>query len=357
MSSKRVRPPTILDVAHQARVSKSTVSNVIRGAAGVSGPTQAKVLAAIRRMQYRPNALARQLVQRRTSIFGIVVGDLANPFYAEMAKYVADHAAARGYQVMFCNTRVDEAAELAAIESLLQHRVAGIVFLSYARSPSHARRVIGDRVPVVFLTCRSPWGDVVTGNDHAGGFLATQHLIRLGHRQIGYLCNPIAEDLADQERRAGFVKAMELNHLIPTVLRWQCAPDLVSRSNVAMPLASVLHGPRRVTAIFAANDLSAVEVLDRADRLGIGVPRELSVVGFDDVMVAGLRRINLTTVAQPKDMLARTAVEVLAGRIEGTVRGKAVRKIVEYELVVRGSTASLAEEEVAENCARGAAAG
>ena len=126
------KPPTILDVARRAGVSKSTVSNVIRGIRSITPETQLKVTKAIEELGYRPNILARQMVHQRTTIFGVVVGDLANPFYAEMAKQIERSAAARGYRVMFCNTQGEETAEMAGLEGLLEQRVAGIIFLAYA---------------------------------------------------------------------------------------------------------------------------------------------------------------------------------------------------------------------------------
>ena len=145
--------PTILDVARRANVSKSTVSNVVRGIRGVAAAKRARVLEAIEALGYRPNILARQLVQRRTTIFGVVVGDLGNPFHAEMAKQVERHASARGYRTMFCNARAEEAAELAGIQSLLEYRVAGILFLAHTGASTRAREFVEGVVPTVFVTC------------------------------------------------------------------------------------------------------------------------------------------------------------------------------------------------------------
>ena len=127
-SRREQKPATIHDVARLAQVSKSTVSNVIREVSGVSPETRDRVLEAIRVLAYRPNVVARQLVQQRTSLLGIVIGDLGNPFYAEMAKLIESFATARGFQLMFCNTQVDENTELAGIRSLIEHRVAGTRF-------------------------------------------------------------------------------------------------------------------------------------------------------------------------------------------------------------------------------------
>src|SRR5262249_42710814 len=118
------KPPTILDVAKRAGVSKSTVSNVIRGVRTIKPKTKLKVTRAIEELGYRPNILARQMVHQRTTIFGVVVGDLANPFYAEMAKQIERSAATRQYRVMFCNTQGEQAVEIAGIEGLLEQRVA-----------------------------------------------------------------------------------------------------------------------------------------------------------------------------------------------------------------------------------------
>ncbi len=128
------------------------------------------------------------------------------------------------------------------------------------------------------------------GDGH-GAWLATEHLLSLGHRRITYFADPIAEDPADCERQAGFAATMRKAGLQPVVLRWQSAPDRVLRDGQAMTLAAMLSGTNRPTAIFAANDLTAIEVLDAVDRLGIPVAGQLSVIGFDDLVLAGLARL------------------------------------------------------------------
>jgi LacI family transcriptional regulator len=337
------KPPTILDMAKAVGVSKSTVSNVVRGAAGVAPATRARVLEAVGRLGYLPNVVARQLVQRRTNVLGIVVGDLANPFYAEMAKLIERNAAEEGYRVMFCNTEVADEVDVTGLESLVEHQVAGVVFLSYLAGSGRARRLVEGRMPALFVTCSAEWGDVVAGDDSHGAWLATEHLLSLGHRRIAYFADPIAEDPADRERQASFAATMLKAGLEPVSLRWQSAPDRVLRNGQETTLETLLRGDDRLTAIFAANDLTAIEVLDSADRLGIAVPGQLSVVGFDDLMLAGLARINLTTIAQPKNTLARLAVQTIAARIRGALAGPRVRQIVDFSLVVRGSTAKPTE--------------
>jgi LacI family transcriptional regulator, galactose operon repressor len=335
----RARHPTISDVAAAAGVSKSTVSNVIRGVPTVRPVTREHVLRRIDELGYEPNAHARQLVMQRPTVFGVVVGDLANPFYAEMAKQIERAAAVRGYHSMFCNTQGDEDTELRGIQSLLQYRVAGILFLAYAGDAERARRAAAGRVPAVFVTCTADWGDVVGGDDRDGASKVTQHLIDLGHRRIAYFTDPIVEDAADRDRQEGYRLVLERAGFKPASFRWErpahkrASPD---RNDAQMD--TLLRDG--YTAVFSSNDLGAIELLEYADRLGIKVPEKLSVAGFDDVLMAGMARINLTTVRQPQEELARLAVETLAARAIGELTGAPLRRTVELELVIRGSTAA-----------------
>jgi DNA-binding LacI/PurR family transcriptional regulator len=334
--TKPARPATIHDIAKLAKVSKSTVSNVIRGARGIAPKTKDRVQAAIETLGYRPNVLARQLVQQKTNVLGMVIGDLSNPFFSEMAKRIEIHASNRGYRTMFCNTQIDEHLELAGLRSLLDYRVAGIIFLAYAGDAESAELIVESGVPAVFVTCSADWGDVVSVDDEKGARLATEHLIQLGHRRIAYVADPTVEDAADEARQAGYGKAIEKAGLEKAVFHWLGHDGKALKE---APIEDVLLGEDRFTAIFSSNDLGAIELLECADQLGIRVPTDLSIVGYDDVMLAGLRRINLTTVAQPKEMMAQLAVNTVVARIEGELPGGNLRQIVECQLVVRGSTA------------------
>ena len=336
------KPPTIFEVAALAGVSKSTVSNVIRGVDGVSARTRERVLEAVDRLGYRPNALARQIVAQRTTMLGVLVGDLDNPFYAEMAKLIERWAFRHGYTAMFCNIEGDDHLAVAGVEALLEQRVAGIVFLAFfGRSPAIAE-LLRRRVPVVFVGLREDWGDSVAVSDGAGARLATQHLIDLGHRRIAYLTTPAVEHRADRARHSGYREALRRAGLEPRpVVRWAPGSEGARIGGRLAPLTDVLVGPDRPTALFVSNDLGAIALLEFTDRHGQRVPEDLSVVGFDNVTLAGLSRISLTTVAQPLDELARLGIERLVARIEAGAEhddDRARVTTVPVELVVRGST-------------------
>lgn len=338
------RPPTIFDVAFRAGVSKSTVSNVVRRSSGVSDATRRRVQMAIDQLGYRPNVLARQLVQQRTSILGVVVGDLANPFFAEMAKSVERHAAARGYTAMFCNTEGDGASELAGVETLLEYRVAGIIFLRFSGDPRTMQETLEQKVPVVFLSCKAGWGDVVSVDDFRGGQLGTDHLIEAGHRRIAFVSIPELEDESDISRWQGCCDALLRARLnAPLRIQWSPPSDHAEVDGVERQLVEVFRGSGRTTAAFASNDVAAIYLQEFADRVNLHVPQDLSIVGFDDVPMAGLARIALTTVAQPRDELARLGIATITDRIEGKLEGPPRTTLVPVDLVTRRSTSPPAD--------------
>ena len=333
------KPPTILDVASEAGVSKSTVSNVVRGLPGVSESTRLRVQTAMKELGYRPNVLARQLVQQRTNILGVVVGDLANPFFAEMAKMVERQAVIRGYTAMFCNTEGDSASEVAGVETLLEYRVAGIIFLAFSGESRTMRETLEHQVPVVFLGCHADWGDVVSVDDVRGGRLATNHLIDAGHKRIAYVSVPELEETSDLGRLQGYSEALHEARLGPPIrIGWSPPSDRAAVDGVDRKLLDVFAGADRVTAVFASNDFAAIYLQEFADRFELRVPRDLSIVGFDDVAMAGLARIALTTVAQPREEMARLGIAAIADRIEKKLKGPPRTTLVGVNLVERMST-------------------
>ena len=332
------RPPTLIDVAQSAGVSPSTVSNVVRGSDVVAARTRRRVLTAIAELGYRPNALARHLLAGRATTIGIIARDLRNPFFAEMASLVEREVAGFGFATMFCATDGDPEREEQAIELMLDHRVTGLVILSFLGRPELIATRINDQIPVVFVAAEEPWADSVTVDEHRGGEIVARHLIELGHRRLAFI-GPQQPDRADARRLEGFLRAAADAGLQPTVVAWDPPDGQPSIDGVAVEWASILAGAGPRTGIFAANDFAAIDLLDVADALGVRVPEALSVVGFDDVDMARLRRINLTTVSQPRDSLVRLGVGALLGRIDGRITGAPHVTQASVALTIRGSTA------------------
>jgi DNA-binding LacI/PurR family transcriptional regulator len=334
------KAPTIHDVAAAAGVSKSTVSNVVRGADDVSSATRARVLAAIDLLGYTPNAIARQFVRQRTTILGVLVGDLSNPYYAQMAQVAERAAFGHGYTAMFCNIEGAEDIALAGVETLLEHRVAGIVFLAYiSRTDQLEEALRRAGVPIAFLGLSEQWGDSVGPQDAQGGRLATEHLIGLGHRRIAYVRTPLVERSGDRARHGGYRAAMRaagLEALLP--MTWGPGASTIHCGRASMKLSDALRGPEAPSALFVSNDIGAIAMLEACENERLKVPQHISIVGFDDIAIAGLHRISLTTVAQQLDFQAERAVSLLLERIHDP--GLPPRHTsVPVELRVRQSTA------------------
>jgi LacI family transcriptional regulator len=333
--------PTILDVAEIAGVSKSTVSNVVRGADNVSLELRRRVLEAIAQIGYRPNVVARNLVRRRTSTVGVVVGDLANPFYSELAKLVELRASDAGYATMICNTDGRAASEEARIESLFEQRVAGLMMLQFSGDRSIVGEVLAHGVPLVVVSCWEERTDCVAVDDCEAAALGVRHLVELGHRRIAYLSSGLVEDSTDRARCAGYRNALAAAGLAADglALRWERPGYLRSDPGFRAALTRVLSRPEPPTAFFASNDLVAIDLIETLEELGHRVPADVSVVGFDDIAIAGLARVSLTTVAQPRGELARLGTELLIRRVEGAEDLPVEQVKLAATLVVRGSTA------------------
>ena len=342
IAKARRRPsPTILDVAEATGLSKSTVSNVIRGSGQVSPETRRRVLEAVADLGYRPNALARNLVQQRTSTIGIVVGDLSNPVYSELAKLVEQRASNMGFSAMICNTDGHTPSEAARIESLLEHRVAGIVMLQFSGEGAIVGELREQGVPLTVVSCWVEHADCVSIDDTAGAELAVDHLIELGHRRIAYLSSGLVEAKTDGFRFDGYRRALAHGGLEmgeELVLRSEEPPYLRSDRDLQADVERVLDGRDPPTAFFVSNDLVAVDLIETLEEGGVQVPADVSVVGFDDIAIAGLARVSLTTIVQPRDELARLGMELLMRRIEGGDGLPLEQVRLEPVLVVRSST-------------------
>ena len=320
LRNSRRADPTIVDVAEQAGVSKSTVSNVIRQPERVLPATRRRVLAAIAALGYRPNAVARNLVRRQTNTLGVVVGDLGNPFYSELSKLIEQRASEAGYATMICNTDGRLASEAARIDSLLEQRVAGIMMLQFSGERAILGELLAQGLPLVVVSCWDERSDCVAVDDVEAVALAVGHLVELGHRRIAYLSSGLVEPSTDRARFAGYARALAAAGIAPQpelVLHWERPAYLRSDGDVPRALDRVIEQPQPPTAFFGSNDLVAIDLLEALEELGLRVPDDVSVVGFDDIAISGLARVSLTTVAQPRDELARLATELAVRRIEG----------------------------------------
>ncbi len=329
-------PVTMDDVAARSGVSTATVSRVLADSAPVSPETRERVLTAARELDYRPSGIARALKRRETRTLGLVVTDITNPFYPQLVHAVEGAAHGRGYGIVLANGGGDPVRELAHLDLLVERRVDGIVIVSSRMTRRHAERLRNASVPTVLVndTVAGSGLPTVSTAHRRGARLATEHLVALGHRQIGHIGAPV-DQAASGQRRQGVRDALRAAGLDdPLVVIGDGGVTGGARATESLIGSGV-------TGIVAYNDLTAIGALRALRRAGIGVPEVISVVGFDDIDLAAWTDPPLTTVRQPTDALGSWAVEHLADILAGNaVNGTSPPVLLEPTLVVRDSTAA-----------------
>lgn len=325
------------DVAKRAGVSASTVSHVMNGTRNVSEETREGVLLAIRELEYRPNLLAKGLKTRKTFTVGLLISDIQNPFFTSVVRGVEDVALSRGYHLFLCNTDEDQAREDEYITELVKKRVDGLIVASSAPRYNHASRLQAENVPFVFMD-REVEGvdaDAICVDNRRGMRLIAEHLAALGHERIAMISGPL-DRVSGHEPYRGLKEALEE---IGSVLDDSLVRFGDFRTSSGQEGATELLGiSPHPTALVTANNQMTLGALLAIREMGMRVPEDVSVVGFDDAEWAPLVSPPLTTLAQPTYELGVGAMKLLLDRIEGS-DGDMKRVLLEPDLMVRRSTA------------------
>ncbi len=329
---------SITEVAREARVSTATVSHVINNTRYVSEEVRARVMLAIEQCRYYPNAHARSLASGRSKVIGLVISDIANPFFPELVKAIEEAAFERGYDIFLSNTNYDPERTSHYVQRFIERKVAGVAVMTSEMKKELIDELSHRKVPVVFLDVGEAGMQMSNLRvDYEEGIeQAILHLVALGHRRIAYISGKV--DIRSSRRRLeAFQKTMR--QLFPDV------PELIFYGNFK------IEGGQRAaneilatgvdnlpTAVIAANDLTAIGAISQFESAGLNVPRDISVVGFDDIDFAALTRPALTTISLPRNELGRRAVEMLIRILENPEeRGVEIR--IPTNLVIRQSTA------------------
>jgi LacI family transcriptional regulator len=329
---------TIKDIANRAGVSTATVSYVINGTRFVSPELHDRVMSAVIELDYRPNAVAQSLRQKRTRTIGLIVPDNSNPFFAEVAKGVEDAGYEAGVSVMLCNSDGTFDRELRYLKLLRDKQVEGVIFIATTPEVDHLAGTVERRIPAVVFYRTVPQFDVDTlvVDNFGGGCLATRHLIELGHDRIACVA-PASVDSPSSLRVSGFRRAMEDAGLV-------IDEDLIFHGDNRFAggrdgAEHLLGTGKPFTALFAGNDVMALGAIRTFQLRGLSVPGDVSVVGFDGIALGDFVTPSLTTVLQPRYEAGRTAFRLLRERIEEGYAGPPRASELEIRLVVRESTA------------------
>lgn len=324
---------TIRDVAREAGVSIKTVSRVLNDEPRVAPQTTSRVAGAAARLGYEPNELARGLKGRRTRTVGLIIADVSNPFFADCCKAIEQTLAARGYALILCSSAEDPDSERAYVELLSRRRVDGLLVTPAPHGEGHLRREVSAGLPVVAFD-RPAEGvktDTVVVSNRDGAQKATRHLISHGHERIAF----IGDDehiYTARKRLEGYSQAMREAGLEP-------AHRLGSGAIPSAKEAATrfMEDARGATAFLGGNSLITAGILHALEDASARIPEEAAVVGFDDFQLLSALRPGLTVVRQPTELLGRTAAGMLLDRLDGSETVGPRRKVLNTELLIRGS--------------------
>jgi LacI family transcriptional regulator len=325
------------DIARRLQISQSTVSRALRGDPRVAPETRAPVLKAAREMNYTPNLAARTLITRKTGTVGVVVSDITNPFYPELLEILHNEFALAGYRTVLFNERTDASAEQHLAHLVNGAAADGIAYVSATLGSPLPGRPGG--VPIVLVNRYLDDGDIdtVVSDNYRGGQLVAEAMIALGHRRVAIIAGP-ENTTTSRDRERGFREQLKASGIaFDESLR---RVGQFSHHSGYQWCLDLLASAPRPTAVFAANDVIAFGALDAARRVGVRVPSELSIVGFDDIDMAGWEGFDLTTVRQPLAELGRAAVSLLIERIESGGDLPPRRRVFPVGLVRRDTLAA-----------------
>jgi LacI family transcriptional regulator len=333
-------PVSIREVAAHAGVSVGTVSNVLNRPDVVAEPTRSRVQAAIKQLGFIRNESARQLRAGRSRTVGLVVLDVANPFFTDVARGVEDEASESGLAVILCNSDDQQTKETHYLELLEEHRVQGILITPVSGAYERLARLQRRGTPVVLLDSRSPTRGQcsVSVDDVLGGDIAVTHLLEARHERIAFVGGPMTiRQVAD--RREGAIRALERSGLRGDQLQViETAALNVPAGKLAGAEIAGMPPGRRPTSVFCANDLLALGVLQEMTASRIRVPDSISIVGYDDIDFAAAAAVPLSSVRQPRHLLGRTAAQLLLDEALGEASHQHRQVVFEPELVIRQSS-------------------
>jgi DNA-binding LacI/PurR family transcriptional regulator len=333
---------TIKDVAKEARVSIATVSRVINNLDRVKSTTRKKVEDAIEKLQFNPNQIARTMINGETKSVGLIVPHLSNDYWSQVAESIQEELWQLGYTVMLCTTSVVENPvdrEIAFLKNFIQRNVDGIIFgtlrdFSSFEHPDIKEILSTEQVAIVAFDQKIPGISQVNGDHMYGAQIAVEHLIKLGHTQIAY----IGGTLTNPDRELGYRNAHVMNNLVvneSTIKRGSATYEFGYSS-----ILELLNSKEEFTALFCGNDLIAIGAMQAIESMGLKVPDDIAIIGYDDINLSSMIKPALTTIRQPIKKMAKSAVDLLIEMIENRtlLENNPKTLMFQMELVTRESS-------------------
>jgi len=330
---------TIKDIARMANVSHTTVSRALNNKSRIRNETKEKIISIARELNYKPDFIARSLVMKRTKTLGLVITTISNPFYIELAQGIEATARGLGYNIILCSTHHDLSAEKQYTDTLRSKGVDGIIFSSAHMGDPNIVALAEEAFPIVLVNRRTYHPvvkekvDYVGVDNILGGFLAVEHLTRLGHRRIGVIGGS-SESSVGFERVEGGKKALQ-SYGLDLVNDYFLEGDFLKESGYqgGKQFLKMAEPP---TAIFATSDYMALGVYQALLEEGVKVPEEIALIGFNDIEFASMKGVELTTIGQKKFEMGAIAVRILVEKIErGEGKFSTKEILLKPELIIR----------------------
>lgn len=322
--------PTIKDVAKVANVSVTTVSRVLNNRGYISDSTKQKVYDAMKQLNYQPNEIARSLYRRKSNILGMIVPSVSHPFFAELTNYVEFYAYLAGYKVLICNSYSDSAKEQDYIKMINRNQVDGFIIGSYTNNTSE---YINSNLPIVTIDRNFSNGvPFITSDNYNGGLLATNLLISKGCKKIAHISGPLEINISANRRSQAFIDVVSEKN-IDYIMEQSKIDTLEGYGKLAH---KIFEKHPDIDGIFAGSDLLAFSLIYVASLFGKSIPKDIKIVGYDDISMASMSLPPLTTIKQDVEKMGELAVQVLIDKIEK--KEVSIKNILPVSLVERETT-------------------
>ena len=327
---------SISDVAEMLGVSKSTVSRAINGNSGVGAELRKKVLDLVDEIGYKPNTIAQSLSKGRVNIVALILGDIRNPFYADLAFNIQRILNNRGYMVMVFNSEYNVQRELEFLKITIQFNFVGLILIT-AQTDIVKDMLDSMDVPMVLVNRILPsyTGDSVLTDNFQAGYMAVMHLLEFGHKNIGFIRGPGVSS-ASSQRFEGYRQALR-NFSLPFHEEYVYDSDLKMETGISLARQFLEESEVRPSAMVVVNDMTAIGFIDGCREGGLQIPEDLSIVSFDNIEFSAMKGIELTTISQHVDKMSEHAARLMLKQLENE-DSKPERVILEPTLVVRNTT-------------------
>ncbi|MHB8280377.1 MAG: LacI family DNA-binding transcriptional regulator [Candidatus Humimicrobiaceae bacterium] len=331
---KKNNKTTIREISRLSGYSVTTVSRVLGKSELVKEDTKEKILKIIEDQSFSPNMIARSLKTKKTNTIGLILGDIENPFYSRVAKGVIDTAEQRNYNVILCNSNYDTKLEEKSIETLLNRQVDGFLLTTVKLKHTTIDDLKYRGVPYVLIDYKLdlPGVSYIVNDDYHGGKIAAEYLVSLGHKHIAFFGNE--KLLSFKKRFDGF---KEILNKYGISVNEYLIDDINDITEINNSIRNLVNAKEKFTALFAVNDFLAIKAVENFIALGLKVPRDISIIGYDNISISSMLRVPLTTINQPKYKTGKLAAELLLDMLESKEGVEDKKLVLKPELIIRQS--------------------